>query len=104
MNVATAFPYNHTAGRDTTGDRIAGNDRPAGVAYNALRGDKFIRTDLRLSKNIRLEREDTVVVPEIALGGNLQEIQDRRIYVLGKVAKPGVAGEALLRAALAVLR
>ena len=29
-------------------------------------------------------------MPEIALGSSLQEMQDRRIYVLGKVTKPGV--------------
>lgn len=62
-----------------------------------IRGEKTIPIDLRkliqegdLSKNIRMEREDTIVVPEIALGSNPQEILDRRIYVLGKVAKPGV--------------
>ena len=67
------------------------------AAAYIIRGDKTLHIDLRkliqeadLSKNIRLEREDTIVVPEIALGSNLQEMQDRRIYVLGKVAKPGV--------------
>jgi polysaccharide export outer membrane protein len=66
------------------------------AAY-VIRGDKKLPVDLRkliqegdLTKNVRLEREDTVVVPEIALGSNPQELQDRRIYVLGKVAKPGV--------------
>lgn len=67
-----------------------------GAAY-IIRGDKRLPIDLRkliqegdLSKNVRLEREDTFVVPEIALGSSLQEMQDRRIYVLGKVAKPGI--------------
>jgi polysaccharide export outer membrane protein len=62
-----------------------------------IRGDKTLPIDLRkliqegdLSKNIKLEREDTIVVPEIATGSNPQEMLDRRIYVLGKVAKPGV--------------
>jgi succinoglycan biosynthesis transport protein ExoP len=69
-------------------------DLPA--AY-IIRDEKMIPVDLRkliqdadLSKNIKLEREDTIVVPEIATGSNPQEILDRRIYVLGKVAKPGV--------------
>jgi polysaccharide biosynthesis/export protein len=67
-----------------------------GAAY-IIRADKKLPIDLRkliqdgdLSKNVRLEREDTFVVPEISLGSNLQDLQDRRIYVLGKVAKPGV--------------
>jgi len=67
-----------------------------GAAY-IIRADKKLPIDLRkliqegdLSKNVRLEREDTVVVPEISLGSNLQDLQDRRIYVLGKVVKPGV--------------
>jgi polysaccharide biosynthesis/export protein len=62
-----------------------------------IRKDRRVAIDLRkliqegdLSKNVRLEREDTIVVPEISLGSNLQEMQDRRIYVLGRVAKPGV--------------
>jgi capsular exopolysaccharide synthesis family protein len=69
-------------------------DLPA--AY-IIRDEKTIPIDLRkliqdgdLSKNIKLEREDTIVVPEIATGSNPQEILDRRIYVLRKVAKPGV--------------
>src|SRR6185436_13525573 len=67
------------------------------VGAYIIRGDKTLPVDLRkliqegdLSKNIKLEREDTIVVPEISLGSSLQEMQDRRIYVLGKVAKPGV--------------
>jgi succinoglycan biosynthesis transport protein ExoP len=67
-----------------------------GAAY-IIRGNRRLPIDLRkliqegdLSKNIAMEREDTIVVPEIAIGSNPQEMQDRRIYVLGKVAKPGV--------------
>ena len=43
-----------------------------------------------LSKNVQLQTEDTVVVPEIAIGTNPQEMLERRIYLLGKVGKPGV--------------
>ena len=67
------------------------------VATYIIRGDKTIPIDLRkliqeadLSKNVSLQREDTIVIPEIAVGSNPQELLDRRIYVLGKVAKPGV--------------
>ena len=67
------------------------------TAAYIIRGNKTLPVDLRklvqeadLSKNLPLERDDTIVVPEIALGSSLQEMQDRRIYVLGKVAKPGV--------------
>jgi polysaccharide export outer membrane protein len=69
-------------------------DLPA--AY-IIRGEKKIPVDLRqliqngdLSKNLKLETQDTVVVPEIAIGSNPQEMLERRIYVLGKVGKPGV--------------
>jgi polysaccharide export outer membrane protein len=62
-----------------------------------IRKNQRLPIDLRkliqegdLSKNVSLQREDTIVVPEISFGSNLQEMQDRRIYVLGKVAKPGV--------------
>jgi polysaccharide export outer membrane protein len=76
------------------GGTTSGADLPA--AY-IIRGDKTLPIDLRkliqeadLSKNVPLEREDTIVVPEISSGANPQEIHDRRIYVLGKVMKPGV--------------
>ena len=71
-----------------------GADLPA--AY-IIRGEKKIPVDLRrliqdgdLSKNLKLETEDTIVVPEIVIGSNPQEVLDRRIYLLGKVVKPGV--------------
>src|SRR5215470_8048049 len=53
-----------------------GDNADLTAAY-IIRGDRKLAVDLRkliqdgdLSKNIRLEREDTVVVPEIALGSN----------------------------------
>jgi polysaccharide biosynthesis/export protein len=77
-----------------SGGTIEGADLPA--AY-IIRADKKIPVDLRrliqdgdLSKNIKLETEDTIVVPEITIGSNPQEVLERRIYLLGKVAKPGV--------------
>jgi hypothetical protein len=53
LNTASAFPYNLTAGRDTTGDRVAGSDRPAGATYNSLRGDGYFSLGARLSKPFR---------------------------------------------------
>jgi polysaccharide biosynthesis/export protein len=77
-----------------SGGTVEGADLPA--AY-IIRADKKIPVDLRrlvqdgdLSKNLKLETEDTIVVPEIAIGANPQEVLERRIYLLGKVAKPGV--------------
>ena len=71
-----------------------GADLPS--AY-VIRGETKIPVDLRrliqdgdLSRNLKLETEDTIVVPEIVIGSNPQEILDRRIYLLGKVVKPGV--------------
>ena len=76
------------------GGTAEGADLPA--AY-IIRSDTKIPVDLRrliqdgdLSKNLKLETQDTVVVPEIAIGSNPQEVLERRIYVLGKVGKPGV--------------
>ena len=76
------------------GGASEGADLPA--AY-VIRGDQKIPVDLRrliqegdLSKNIKLQTEDTIVIPEISIGGNPQEVLDRRIYLLGKVARPGV--------------
>lgn len=76
------------------GGTADGADLPA--AY-IIRSEKKIPVDLRrliqegdLSKNLKLETEDTIVVPEIAIGSNPQEILERRIYLLGKVVKPGV--------------
>ena len=50
VTVASKFPYNETAGIDTTGDRVVGTDRPPGVSYNSLRADGFFATDLRLGR------------------------------------------------------
>lgn len=51
----SAPPYNITLGTDANrdGDNF---DRPAGVGYNAGRGDGFFQTDLRLSKRIAVRR------------------------------------------------
>jgi len=76
------------------GGSSEGADLPA--AY-VIRGEKKIPIDLRkliqegdLAKNVLLETEDTIVIPEISIGSNPQEILDRRIYLLGRVVKPGV--------------
>ena len=66
------------------------------AAY-VVRGDKRILVDLRrllqegdLSQNIPLQTGDTVVVPKIAASSNPQDVLERRVYILGKVQKPGV--------------
>ncbi len=50
----SAPPYDHTTGRDDNLDFIR-NDRPAGVRYNALRGDRYFQMDLRLSKKFSFD-------------------------------------------------
>lgn len=45
----SAGPYNRTTGLDANLDFV-NNDRPAGVRFNALRGDPLFVTDLRLTK------------------------------------------------------
>jgi polysaccharide biosynthesis/export protein len=64
-----------------------------------VRKDKRVAIDLRkliqegdLSKNVRLERDDTIVVPEIAPSG---------VYIMGQVMKPGVYSQ---REGLSLLR
>jgi polysaccharide biosynthesis/export protein len=76
------------------GGPAEGADLPASYI---IRGKEKIPVDLRrliqdgdLSKNLDLQTEDTVVVPEITLGTNPQELLERRVYLLGKVSKPGV--------------
>lgn len=76
------------------GGVMEGADLPA--AY-IVRGEQKVPVDLRrliheadLSQNLPLRTDDTVVVPEVVAGVNPQEILDRRIYLLGKVQKPGV--------------
>jgi protein involved in polysaccharide export with SLBB domain len=76
------------------GGAVEGADLPASYI---IRGEQRMPIDLRkliqegdLSKNVKLQSDDTVVIPEIAIGSNPQELLDRRIYLLGKVAKPGV--------------
>ncbi len=50
----SAPPYDHTTGSDDNLDFIR-NDRPEGVAYNALRGDGYFQMDLRLSKKFSFD-------------------------------------------------
>jgi hypothetical protein len=60
--IASAFPYNVTAGVDTTGDRVSTNDRPPGVSYNSKRGDSFLTQDLRVSKQFRFRGDRSIEV------------------------------------------
>src|SRR5262249_39843498 len=46
--------------------------------------------DADLSQNIPLRTDDTFVVPELVAGANPQDVSERRIYVLGKVQRPGI--------------
>jgi len=69
------------------GGLAEGADQPA--AY-VVRGGRRIPVDLHrliqgadLSQNLPLQTDDTLVVPEILAGAN-------RIYILGRVQKPGV--------------
>jgi polysaccharide biosynthesis/export protein len=69
-------------------------DLPA--AY-IIRGQEKLPVDLRrlvqdgeVAKNLHLQTDDTIVVPEISIGQNPQEMFNKRIYLLGKVVKPGV--------------
>ena len=62
-----------------------------------VRGDKRIPVDLRrllqqgdLSQNLPLRTGDTVVVPRMAAPDNPQDMPERRVYILGKVQKPGL--------------
>lgn len=66
-------------------------------ATYVVRGDKRIPVDLRrllqegdLSQNVPLQTGDTVVVPKIAASSNPQDVLERRVYILGKVQKPGI--------------
>ena len=76
------------------GGLAEGADLPA--AYLVRKGQR-IPIDLRrlyqeadLSQNIALQTDDVLIVPEIAAGANPQEVVERRIYILGRVQKPGV--------------
>lgn len=66
------------------------------AAY-VVRDNERIALDLRrliqdadLSQNIALRTDDTIVVPDLVAGANPQELSERRIYVLGRVQRPGV--------------
>ncbi len=62
-----------------------------------IRGTERIPVDLRrliqegdLTRNIPLRADDMIVIPETSIGANPQYVLERRIYLLGKVARPGV--------------
>lgn len=78
---------------------LAGGTAPGGdlsAAYIVRAGER-IPVDLHrliqeadLSQNIPLQTDDTIVVPEIVASANPQDVPERRVYILGKVQKPGV--------------
>jgi hypothetical protein len=51
VSANSAPPYNITTGTDSNRDGV-NNDRPAGVGFNAARGDRFLQADLRVSKQV----------------------------------------------------
>ena len=55
LTANSAPPYNITLGTDANRDGD-NNDRPAGVEFNAGRGDAFFQTDIRTSKKVRFGR------------------------------------------------
>lgn len=72
-------------------------ERAEPSAAYVVRGAQSIPVDLQrliqdadLSHNPVLQTDDTVVVPEAVARSNPQEVLDSRIYLLGKVQKPGV--------------
>ena len=64
MTASSAPPYNITSGVDTNKDRVT-NDRPAGIGYNAGRGDTYFNLDLRASKLIRFGSRQVEVLWEM---------------------------------------
>jgi hypothetical protein len=59
----SAPPYNITLGTDANRDGD-NNDRPAGVGYNAGRGDKYFQADIRLSKKFTVGRVSAEALAE----------------------------------------
>lgn len=64
MTANSAPPYNITTGTDANRDGD-NNDRPAGVGFNAGRGDKFFQTDVRLSKKFEFGRARAEILWEM---------------------------------------
>jgi hypothetical protein len=60
----SAPPYNITTGTDVNRDGD-NNDRPAGIGFNAGRGDAYFQTDIRLSKRITFGRVQGEVLWEM---------------------------------------
>ena len=60
----SAPPYNIITGTDVNRDGD-NNDRPAGTAFNAGRGDKFFTTDVRFSKKFTFGRTTGEVLWEM---------------------------------------
>jgi len=85
VTASSAFPYNELAGTDVTGDGDPTNDRPPGVTYDSLRGDRYFDADLRVSKNVKFGRRYTIQV--IAEAFNLFNTTNYNNYI-GTVTSP----------------
>ncbi len=60
----SAPPYNITTGLDLNRDGD-NNDRPDGVGYNAARGDRYLQTDMRVSKKFAVGAAQAEVLWEM---------------------------------------
>lgn len=84
VTTASGFPYNMTAGVDTTGDRNSANNRPPGETYNSLRADGYFNTDLRLGRSFRFGTRQLDLMWEMF---NLTNRANYNNYI-GAVASP----------------
>jgi hypothetical protein len=84
----SAPPYNITTGSDANRDGD-NNDRPAGVGYNAGRGDRFVQTDVRISKRFQLGTFRGEVLWEMF---NLFNTVNFTNYQGNQASLPGVTG------------
>jgi hypothetical protein len=85
VTASSPFPYNELAGIDVTGDGDPSNDRPPGVSYDSLRGDRYFDTDLRLTKDVKFGRRYKVQL--FAEAFNLFNTTNYNNYI-GTVSSP----------------
>ncbi len=81
----SAPPYNITTGSDLNRDGD-NNDRPDGVGYNAARGDRYLQTDMRVSKKFTFGAAQAEVLWEMF---NLFNTVNFNNYQGNQSAQPG---------------
>jgi hypothetical protein len=89
LSLNTGAPYTLTTGRDDNRDSLA-NDRPAGAGRNTLEGPGYAQLDLRLARDLFLNRSKKDKGPAVTMALDAFNVTNRVNYAgfVGNLSSP----------------